>query len=317
MLAKAKNGNSPRLIRLFRLNSANMPDAVQFYSEELEAAISRVAAGSARIVVPESVGLHRRRPGAHFHPTPEFFLQTGGGSEFDCPSGKFSLKTGDICVMPAGVPHAEKALNLRTAYRILVLMHESEGFIALQGTTDSSGRIQSRDMRGFARGGAAFQCLDQASGAQNVRRNLRRPYIQGLTTAFLAAIVSEIRNPSPLTEKMGSPLVVEAERIVRVEISRPDLSVQAVSDRIGCSPDHLTRLFRTQHGMSLGVWIAKERVQLACDLLVHPDHNIAEVGWTCGFASPSYFIRVFKAYTGTTPKAWRVRSSGLRPGGRK
>jgi len=294
-----------------------MPDTAHIYSEQLESAISRVASGSARIVVPESVGLHRRRPGAHFHPTPEFFLQTGGGSEFECPSGKFRLKTGDICLMPAGVPHAEKALDLKTPYRVLVLMRESEGFIALQGTTDTAGRIQSTDMLGFASGGAAFQCLDQTASAHAVRRNLRRQYIQGLTTAFLAAIVSEIRSPSPRTGKKGSPLVVEAERIVRVEISRPDLSVQAVSDRIGCSPDHLTRLFRTEHGMSLGVWIAKERVQLACDLLVHPDHNIAEVGWTCGFASPSYFIRVFKAYTGTTPKAWRIQSSGMRPSGGK
>ena len=294
-----------------------MPDAVRFYAEQLESTISRVAAGSSRIVVPESVGLHRRRPGAHFHPTPEFFLQIGGASEFECPSGRFRLKTGDICLMPAGVPHAETALDLKTPYRILVLMRESEGFIVLQGTADSTGRIQSTGMVGFARGGAAFQCLDLAAGAQMIRRSLRRQHTQWLTTAFLAAIVSEIHNPAPRTGNKGSPLVVEAERIVRVEISRPDLSVQAVSGRIGCSPDHLTRLFRAEHGMSLGIWIAKERVQLACDLLVHPDHNIAEVGWTCGFASPSYFIRVFKAYTGTTPKAWRIQSSRVRSSGGK
>ena len=66
-----------------------------------------------------------------------------------------------------------------------------------------------------------------------------------------------------------------------------------------------------EHGLSLGVWIAKERVHLACDLLVHPGHNIAEVAWTCGFSSPSYFIRVFKAYTGATPKAWRIQAMAL------
>ncbi len=294
-----------------------MADAVRYCRDQLEAAISRVATGGARIVVPESVGLHRRRPGAHFHPTPELFLQTGGGSDFECPSGRFRLKAGDICLMPAGVPHAEKALDLRTPYKILVFMRESEGFIALQGTTDTAGRIQSTDVLGFARGGAAFQCLDLAASAQTLRRDMRRHFVGGLTKAFLAAIITEIRNPSPRTVRNTSPLVIDAERIVRVEISRLDLSVQSVADRIGCSPDHLTRLFRSEHGMSLGVWIAKERVQLARDLLVHPDHNIAEVGWTCGFASPSYFIRVFKAYTGTTPKAWRIQSSGSRPTGRK
>ncbi|MEI6493186.1 MAG: helix-turn-helix domain-containing protein [Verrucomicrobiota bacterium] len=293
-----------------------MPGTIDFYSKQLESAVSRVTSGAARIVVPESVGLHRRRPGAHFHPTPEFFLQIGGGSEFECPSGGFRLKTGDICVMPAGVPHAETALNLRTPYRILVLMREAEGFIALQGTTNAAGQIQSADMRGFERGGMAFQCLELVSRAQTLHRSLRGQYIKALTTAFLAAILSEIRNPSSGTLRIASPLVVEAERLVRVEISRLDLSVQSVAVRIGCSPDHLTRLFRCEHGMSLGVWIAKERLQLARDLLSHPEHNIAEVGLTCGFASPSYFIRVFKAYTGSTPKAWRIQTSSVRPAGR-
>lgn len=280
--------------------------------KQLEGAISRITAGTARIVVPESLGLHRRRPGAHFHPTPEFFLQTGGGSDFECPSGKFRLKTGDICLMPSGVPHAEKPLNLRTPHRILVLMRASEGFISLTGEADATGQIESKDMRDFASGGMAFQCLDQAAGAGAIHRGLRRRFVAGLTTAFLAAIISEIRAPSSGTTRKALPQVLEAERIVRVEISRQDLSVQDVADRVGCSPDHLTRMFRSEHGMSLGVWMSRERVQMACDLLLRPDHNIAEVGWTCGFASPSYFIRVFKAYKGITPKAWRLQSAGSR-----
>ncbi len=289
-----------------------MPDEAGEYLEQLESAISRVTSGSARIVVPESLGLHRRRPGAHFHPTPEFFLQTGGGSDFECPSGKFRLKTGDICLMPSGVPHAEKPLNLRTPYEVMVLMRASEGFIALRGEADAAGRIESRDMQDFASGGAAFQCLDQAAGANTISHGLRRRYVAGLTTAFLATIISVIRKPSSGTARKALPQVIEAERIVRVEISRQDLSVRDVADRVGCSPDHLTRMFRSEHGMPLGVWMAKERVQLACDLLLRPDYNIAEVGWSCGFASPSYFIRVFKAYKGITPKAWRIQSSGLR-----
>ncbi|MFZ4775219.1 MAG: AraC family transcriptional regulator [Terrimicrobiaceae bacterium] len=288
-----------------------MSETILSYARDLESSLTRVCRGTARIVIPEAIGLHRRRPGAHFHPTPEVFLQTGGASDFECPSGRFRLKTGDLCIIPAGVPHAEKPRDLRTKYGVIVLMKESDGFIALRAATDSQGRIQSRNVQGFAHGGAAFHCLDQAARATTILRNFRRSYLEGLMAAFLAAILTEMKNPDPRGEKIGSPLVMEAQRMVRVEISRADLSVQAVADRIGCSPDHLTRLFRAGHGMSLGVWIAKERVQLACDLLLHPGHNIAEVAWTCGFSSPSYFIRVFKAYTGATPKAWRIHAMAL------
>jgi AraC-like DNA-binding protein len=57
--------------------------------------------------------------------------------------------------------------------------------------------------------------------------------------------------------------------------------------------------------MTMNVWITRERIQLASELLARPGHNIAEIGWTCGFTSPSYFIRVFRAHTGMTPRIWR------------
>jgi len=290
-----------------------LPDLHRLFLRDLEKAVARISSGRARIVIPEAVGLHRRRPGAHFHPTPEFFLQTGGASDFECPSGKFRLKTGDLCIMPAGVPHAEKPLNLRTRYRLLVLMRHAEGFIALHGTSNRAEQIASENECDFAGGGTAFEFLEHAARVQTVHRTLRPLFIEGLTGAFLASILTEIRNPRPRTTVKDSPLVLEAVRTVRVNISDPGLSVQSVATRLGCSPDHLTRLFRIEHGMSLGVWIARERVQLARDLLVHPGHNIAEIGRACGFSSSTYFIRVFKAHTGTTPKIWRTLTleSGL------
>lgn len=309
-MPKRYNESSPRFIIRFRYGFVPVTELLKSYATELHSALLRVTSGKARIVVPGTVGLHRRRPGAHFHPTPEFFLQAGGGTDFDCPSGKFRLRTGDLCIIPAGVPHAEKPLDLRTPYRVIVLARHADGFIALEGLKSRAGSIQSGGVRSFAGGGAAFHCLDQASQAGPLHRSLRHDFVRGITAAFLASILSEFRRPEPPADIRGSPLVREAERMVRVEISHTELSVKKVSDRVGCSPDHLTRLFQAEHGMSLGVWIAKERIQLACELLLRPDHNIAEVGWTCGFASPSYFIRVFKAHTGVTPKAWRIQPSG-------
>jgi len=59
----------------------------------------------------------------------------------------------------------------------------------------------------------------------------------------------------------------------------------------------------------MNVWITRERIQLATELLARPGHNISEIGWACGFTSPSYFIRVFRAHTGLTPKVWRQKKA--------
>ncbi|MBC8008654.1 MAG: helix-turn-helix transcriptional regulator, partial [Burkholderiales bacterium] len=72
-----------------------------------------------------------------------------------------------------------------------------------------------------------------------------------------------------------------------------------------CTPDHLTRRFRQELGCTVVAWLSTERVALARRLLREGRYQVAEVAWACGFAQPSYFIRVFRAQTGVTPLAWK------------
>jgi len=259
--------------------------------------------------IPEPVGLHRRRPGAHFHSTSEFFLQTGGASDFACPGSQFRLNTGDVCIMPAGVPHAESPVDLQTPYGILVVMQNKEGCILLRGEADAKRRILSEDVLRFPGSGHAFRCLDYAVHHVNIDSALRQRFVQNLIEAFLVSILSELKHPGADKTPESTPLVAEAEKMVLVEISRPDITVASISARLGCSPDHLTRRFRAERGLTMNVWITRERIQLATELLARPGHNISEIGWACGFTSPSYFIRVFRAHTGLTPKVWRQKKA--------
>lgn len=282
--------------------------ARQTYTRTLERLHDRLAQRKVTVHIPEPVGLHRRRPGSHFHANPEFFLQTGGATDFACPGSRFRLNTGDVCIMPAGVPHAETPVDLKTPYGVLVVIQNKEGSLVLRGAADANRRIGSHDLVYFSGSGYAFRCLEHASHHPNIDSALRRPFLQSLAEAFLASILSELKHPGADKAPGCSPLVAEAEKLVRVEISRPDITVASVAARLGCSPDHLTRRFRSERGMTLNVWITRERIQLASELLARPGHNIAEIGWTCGFTSSSYFIRVFRTHTGLTPKAWRQKA---------
>lgn len=277
------------------------------FKDDLEGVRRRLHSGSLRIRIPLMVGLHRRRTGAHFHPTPEFFLQTGGATDFDCAGGKFRLRRNEVCVMPAGVPHAETPVDLRTPYSVLVVLQDADGCMFLRGSADALRRIESHDLQRFAGAGYAFQFLDHAARHLSIHHTLRSSFVGGLIDSFLAAIVTAMLEPEAHHANECSPLVAEAAKLVRVGLSKPKMTVAAIAGKLGCSPDHLTRRFSAERGMTLNVWIARERVQLACDLLACPGHNIKEIGWTCGFASASYFIRVFRAHTGLTPRAWRQR----------
>jgi AraC-like DNA-binding protein len=287
-----------------------MPEPRKYGDDEddLFRARSQLREGSITVQIPKAMGLHRRRPGSHFHPTPEFFLQTGGATDFVCPGGSFRLKTGQICIVPAGVPHAETPIDRRTPYSVLVVMQDRDGCIIIRGFADRERRISSHGMTPYLGGGHAFRCLEQVSLHHTIQRSLRGDYVTGLVDAFLVTVLTEISRPGSVRVPDCSLLVTEAEKLVRVDLAKPEMSVGMIATRLGCSPDHLTRRFRAERGMSLNIWITRERIQLACDLLSRLDYNIAEVGWACGFTSASYFIRVFKAHTGVTPRDWRAPS---------
>ena len=277
------------------------------FSNELERLRKRFAEGRTRLFVPEPIGLHTRRHTSHFHTTPEFFLQTGGATDFECPSGSFRLRTGDVCVIPAGVPHAETPIDLRTPYGVIVLMNHAVGCMLLRGWADESRRIQSGDFLQSPLPTKAFRFLEEASNQHHLPKNLQRGFSTGLVTAFLVSVLAGLNTGTAQQESTSTPLVAEVEKIIRVEISRSDLSVASLAARVGCSADHLTRRFRAERGVALNAWITRERIDLACNLLERPEHNVAEVGWACGFSSPSYFISVFTRHKKATPLAWRSR----------
>lgn len=277
------------------------------FARDLEAVRQRALDGRLRVRIPGSVGLHRRRPGATFHPTPEFFLQTGGATDFDCPGGRFRLRQGEVCVMPAGVPHAETPVDLRTPYAVMVAMQDGEGSVLLRARAVADRRIEGYAVTRLPESGYAFRFLGEAGRRREMQKGLRRGFVNGLVGVFASAVIDDVLRPRAARTHEVSPLVTEAEKLVRVDISNPAMTVASIAARLGCSPDHLTRKFRAERGMTLNAWINRERVQLARELLGLPNHNIAQVGWTCGYTSPSYFIRVFRGQTGMTPGDWRRR----------
>lgn len=277
----------------------------------LEGAAARLGAEPELLRRARAVGLHRRWPRAHFHPTPELFVQTGGATRFEGPEQRWELPAGGLGLMPRGVPHAETPLDRATPYGIVVACHARAGFtlIRAHAPAEAGGgggrRIIPFEVLPVAseRGRAAFRYLDDAEQAGE------GGVAVDLTRVFLRVLAEETRKAEPGTRRY-SPLVEAARAVARSHLADPRLSVEWVARAAGCSPDHLARRFRAETGGTVVAWLTGERVALAQRLLEEGKYQVAEVGWACGFAQPSYFIRVFRARTGLTPLAWRRTRAG-------
>ncbi len=85
------------------------------------------------------------------------------------------------------------------------------------------------------------------------------------------------------------------------------LILAEVAGECGMSKYHFSRMFKSATGMSFSAFVNKMRIDMAKDLLNRPELNITEVCYASGFNDLSYFDKVFRRHTGTSPSGYRNR----------
>ncbi len=85
------------------------------------------------------------------------------------------------------------------------------------------------------------------------------------------------------------------------------LSLTEVAEHVGRSPSHLSHILTKKYHQSFREMLIYIRLQKAKELLGSTDESIQNIAVSVGFRNPNYFSRVFKSYTGLTPREWRLR----------
>ena len=83
------------------------------------------------------------------------------------------------------------------------------------------------------------------------------------------------------------------------------LDRDSVARAAGLSGSHFSHLIRERTGRTFTDLMAQYRVDRAKTMLRRTGKSIVQIAMECGFEDQSYFSRVFKRYTGTTPRSYR------------
>jgi transcriptional regulator GlxA family with amidase domain len=84
------------------------------------------------------------------------------------------------------------------------------------------------------------------------------------------------------------------------------LSRQQVASAVGVSEDYLSRIFHKEMGLSPWECLNRHRIQKARELLAQTSKSITEIAAEVGFEDSAYFSRVFRQYSGQSPKNYRL-----------
>lgn len=90
-----------------------------------------------------------------------------------------------------------------------------------------------------------------------------------------------------------------------------ELSLQILAEQVQLSPRYLSRLFKQETGATITSYIQRARVREAQNLLLLSDESFLEISNFLHFVSQSYFIQIFKRYTGMTPQQYRKRGQRI------
>ena len=96
----------------------------------------------------------------------------------------------------------------------------------------------------------------------------------------------------------------QAEEFLRDNFSQP-FQFADLAKAAGVHSAHLSRVFRSKHGCTVGEYVRRLRLEFAVDAIVNRKSSLAEVATAAGFSDQSHLTRTFRAHFGMTPSEYR------------
>jgi AraC-like DNA-binding protein len=278
--------------------------------QTLDRAIKALETNRRHPIVPVPNGLMKVYPRMHFHFTPEVFIQISGATRFFFPQTELRLGAGELCILPAGLPHREIALADRRPFSNLVLMLTP---------ANAHWHIAVADSQGIPIGGpyghsAPANTQRLAEFLTTVVEQTRDPAPESrlVECSLMVAVLATFRRliqqpPNQVANPAYSPLVARCRLDIMRRLNDSALNVRYLAARMPCSPNYLSHRFRQETGTNLITFIHQQRVAQACRLMESGSFTTKELAHAVGFLDPTYFIRVFRHLTGQTPGHYQAR----------
>lgn len=90
-----------------------------------------------------------------------------------------------------------------------------------------------------------------------------------------------------------------------------DLDNAAIAAMFDLHPYYLNRIFKKNTGETIHSYLMRARIRLACGMVIAGEKSISDIALDSGFCNQAHFAKVFRAYTGMTPTAYRSANPAM------
>lgn len=121
---------------------------------------------------------------------------------------------------------------------------------------------------------------------------------------FLIYTIEERKKPNLLHQTVN-----EVIQYIDQKVQSP-MTVEGLAQRFDVSTSHLSRIFREHTGITLVEYINIKKVEESQYYLRFSHQKISDISNDFHFCNQSYYTRIFKKYTGFTPRKFRNNIQG-------
>lgn len=229
------------------------------------------------------------------------------------PYGHFDVHAGDIICMPPQLYHRTFPLSDQpyTNYLIKLSDEFAKSFIHEMGEELWSSIFEQKH---FTFNPDVSQIIDAILADMYALYEGDSPYkdilLKGAFYRLAALIREKDRSPGvQLFKSMLSGDILEAMYYIEQHYEE-NILIKDVSDRIGFSEGHFSRLFRSQVGIPFSRYLINVRLRHAKEMLLNTNLSISDIALNTGFCSGDYLSACFGKYEGMTPTAFKKTHRG-------
>lgn len=235
----------------------------------------------------------------HFHPFYEFYYLCKGEVDYLVDGKIYSVKRGDLVIIPANKLHKTIAKNTSTRKRINLYLNQNY-------LGDEFSKYYSLPSSGVfhlsSNNHIPTILLSLLSEYENEKNELM---VKSLIYQFLI-LLSRCKNTEKEALKStqaNNPIQKTIDYIHREYTSNITLSSAAGYSFLNES--YLSRNFKKHTGFTFSEYLNNYRIQAAIKLLEDTTKNVSEIATAVGFNSLNHFCKTFKSHIGCSPLNYR------------
>ena len=103
--------------------------------------------------------------------------------------------------------------------------------------------------------------------------------------------------------------IKEIQNYIEQNFTR-NLNIDDIAEHMFLNKSYISRLFKSETGLTISVYINMRRVMMAKNLLLAGE-NAMDIFYQCGFSDYTTFYRVFKKYTDMSPEQFKKKHSNI------